>query len=169
MGQVLHGWATTTHAVRTAIQRSKAPLKELAARHGLNHKTVAKWRKRAFVNVRLFLVEDAHRRPVRVLVRQLVDRFLAGSPQRGIFAGRYGHPLRRRQAEAPAFLERMLEHPLRCAVHGLAPYLVGVDPGVEQVQLSVGVFATMDAPIIVRRHEQWRFCDQSYFHGMCRV
>ena len=26
MGQVLHGCATTTHAVRTAIQRSKAPL-----------------------------------------------------------------------------------------------------------------------------------------------
>src|SRR6195256_6801342 len=50
MGQILHGCATTTHAVRTAIQRSKAPLKELAARHGLNHKTVAKWRKRAFVN-----------------------------------------------------------------------------------------------------------------------
>ena len=50
MGQVLHGCATTTHAVRTAIQRSKAPLKELAARYGLNHKTVAKWRKRAFVN-----------------------------------------------------------------------------------------------------------------------
>jgi len=50
MGEVLHGCATTTHAVRTAIQRSKAPLKELAARHGLNHKTVAKWRKRAFVN-----------------------------------------------------------------------------------------------------------------------
>src|SRR5258705_1213866 len=50
MGQVLHGCATTTHAVRTAIQRSKAPHKELAARHGLNHKTVAKWRKRAFVN-----------------------------------------------------------------------------------------------------------------------
>jgi hypothetical protein len=36
-----------THAVRTAIQRSKAPLKELAARYGLNHKTVAKWRKRS--------------------------------------------------------------------------------------------------------------------------
>ena len=52
MGQVLHGCATTTHAVRTAIQRSKAPLKELAARYGLNHKTVAKWRKRAFVNQR---------------------------------------------------------------------------------------------------------------------
>ena len=38
MGQVLHGCATTTHAVRTGIQRSKAPLKEPAARHGLNHR-----------------------------------------------------------------------------------------------------------------------------------
>ncbi len=50
MGQILHGSATTTHAIRAAIQRSKAPLKELAAQHGLNPKTVAKWRKRAFVH-----------------------------------------------------------------------------------------------------------------------
>jgi transposase-like protein len=50
MGQVLHGNATTTYAIRAAIQRSKAPLKDLAARYGLNQKTVAKWRKRAFVN-----------------------------------------------------------------------------------------------------------------------
>lgn len=50
MGQVLHGSATTTHAIRAAIQRSTAPLKELAAKYGLNHKTVAKWRKRAFVH-----------------------------------------------------------------------------------------------------------------------
>ena len=49
MGQVLHGGATTTHAIRAAIQRSKAPLKELAARYGLNQKTVAKWRKRSFL------------------------------------------------------------------------------------------------------------------------
>jgi transposase InsO family protein len=49
MGQVLHGSATTTHAIRAAIQRSAAPLKELAAQYGLNQKTVAKWRKRAFV------------------------------------------------------------------------------------------------------------------------
>jgi hypothetical protein len=48
--QILHGNATTTHAIRAAIQRSKAPLKELAAQCGLNHKTVVKWRKRAFVN-----------------------------------------------------------------------------------------------------------------------
>ena len=50
MGQILHGSATTTHAIRAAIQRSKAPLKELAARYGLNQKTVAKWRKRSFVH-----------------------------------------------------------------------------------------------------------------------
>ena len=50
MGQMLHGSATTTHAIRAAIQRSKAPLKELAARYGLNRKTVAKWRKRSFLH-----------------------------------------------------------------------------------------------------------------------
>jgi transposase-like protein len=49
MGQILHGCATTTHAVRTAIQDRRLR-SELAARYGLNHKTVAKWRKRAFVN-----------------------------------------------------------------------------------------------------------------------
>ena len=50
MGQVLHGGATTTHAIRAAIQRSKATAKELAERHGINPKTVAKWKKRAFVH-----------------------------------------------------------------------------------------------------------------------
>jgi transposase-like protein len=50
MGQVLHGSATTTHAVRAAIQRSKATAKELAERHGINPKTVAKWKKRAFIH-----------------------------------------------------------------------------------------------------------------------
>jgi transposase InsO family protein len=50
MGQVLHGSATTTHAIRAAIQRSKATAKALAERHGINPKTVAKWKKRAFVD-----------------------------------------------------------------------------------------------------------------------
>ena len=49
MGQILHGSATTTHAVRAAIQRSKATAKELAERHGLDPKTVSKWKKRDFV------------------------------------------------------------------------------------------------------------------------
>lgn len=50
MGQVLHGSATTTHTIRTAIQRSKAPLKDLTVQYGLNQKPVAKWRKRSFVH-----------------------------------------------------------------------------------------------------------------------
>ena len=47
MGQVLHGSARTTQAIRTAIQRSQESLQTLATRHGINPKTVAKWRKRA--------------------------------------------------------------------------------------------------------------------------
>ena len=46
MGQVHHGSATTTAAVRRAIQHSQASLRTLAARYGINPKTVAKWRKR---------------------------------------------------------------------------------------------------------------------------
>jgi transposase InsO family protein len=46
MGQVLHGSATTTEAVRRAIQRSEESLRALAKRYGINPKTVAKWRKR---------------------------------------------------------------------------------------------------------------------------
>lgn len=49
MGQVLHGSATTTHAVRAALQRSKASTQALSARYGVNPKTVIKWRKRDFV------------------------------------------------------------------------------------------------------------------------
>jgi hypothetical protein len=36
MGQVLHGSATTTEAVRRAIQNSQASLRVLAERHGIN-------------------------------------------------------------------------------------------------------------------------------------
>ena len=49
MGQVRHGSATTTHAVRAAIQRSQASLAQLSKELGLNPKTVARWRKRATV------------------------------------------------------------------------------------------------------------------------
>jgi len=44
-----HGSATTTHAVRAAIQRSRASLSQLSKELGINPKTVAKWRKRATV------------------------------------------------------------------------------------------------------------------------
>jgi transposase InsO family protein len=46
MGQVLHGSARTTAAVRRAIQHSQESLRSLAKRHGINQKTVAKWKKR---------------------------------------------------------------------------------------------------------------------------
>lgn len=49
MGQILHSCATTTHAVRAAIQRSQASVSELAGQYGVNQKTVRKWRMRASV------------------------------------------------------------------------------------------------------------------------
>src|SRR5215216_4814206 len=49
MGQVLHGSATTTEAIRRAIQHSQASLRQLAKRYGINPKTVAKWKHRASV------------------------------------------------------------------------------------------------------------------------
>jgi transposase-like protein len=49
MGQVLHGRATTTEAVRRAIQAGGASVRALAKRYGINQKTVAKWKKRTSV------------------------------------------------------------------------------------------------------------------------
>ena len=49
MGQVLHGCATTTEAIRRAIQNSQASLRALAKRYGINQKTVAKWKERETV------------------------------------------------------------------------------------------------------------------------
>lgn len=50
MGQILHGSATTTEAIRRAIQHSQESLRQLAKRHGINQKTVAKWKKRTSVS-----------------------------------------------------------------------------------------------------------------------
>ena len=52
MGQVLHGSATTTEAVRRAIQHSQESLRVLAKRFGINPKTVAKWKGRGSVSDR---------------------------------------------------------------------------------------------------------------------
>jgi transposase InsO family protein len=46
MGQVLHGSARTTEAVRRTIQHSQESIRALARRYGINPKTVAKWRRR---------------------------------------------------------------------------------------------------------------------------
>ena len=47
MGQILHGSAKTTEAVRRAIQNSQESLRALSRRYGINQKTVAKWKKRS--------------------------------------------------------------------------------------------------------------------------
>ena len=49
MGQVLHGSARTTEAIRRAIQNSQESLRQLSRRYGINQKTVAKWKKRTSV------------------------------------------------------------------------------------------------------------------------
>jgi DNA-binding transcriptional regulator YiaG len=49
MGQVLHGSARTTEAIRRALQHSQEGLRALARRYGVNQKTVAKWKRRTSV------------------------------------------------------------------------------------------------------------------------
>ena len=49
MGQILHRSATTTEAIRRAIQNSQESLRTLAKQYGINQKTVAKWKKRTSV------------------------------------------------------------------------------------------------------------------------
>src|SRR5215218_2331571 len=49
MGQVLHGSATTTEAVRRAIQARQESVRALARRYGVSPTTVQKWRKRQTV------------------------------------------------------------------------------------------------------------------------
>ena len=45
MGQIRHGSATTTEAIRRAIQNSEESLRALSVVYGINQKTLAKWRK----------------------------------------------------------------------------------------------------------------------------
>jgi len=66
MGQFLHRSATTTEAIRRAIQHSQASLRTLAKRYGINQKTVAKWKRRTSVadlspGVRDALSRERHR------------------------------------------------------------------------------------------------------------
>lgn len=48
MGQILHGCAKTTEAVRRAIQNSQESIAKLAEHYNLNPKTIIKWKKRSF-------------------------------------------------------------------------------------------------------------------------
>ena len=50
MEQILHGCATTTPAIRKALQESTESNQKLAKRYGINHNTVSKWRNRDYTN-----------------------------------------------------------------------------------------------------------------------
>lgn len=50
MGYILHARARTTPAVRREIQNSQESLITLSKRHGVNPKTIEKWRKRDFTH-----------------------------------------------------------------------------------------------------------------------
>ena len=66
MGQILHGSATTTHAIRAAIQRSQASIAELAERYGVSEKTVRKRKRNS--------VEDARMGPKEVCSSVLLPK-----------------------------------------------------------------------------------------------
>ena len=60
MGQILHGSAKTTHAVRALIQRSCASNAALSRELGINIKTVSKWRKRDHLEDAVMGPREAH-------------------------------------------------------------------------------------------------------------
>ncbi len=62
MGQVPHGSATTTEAVRRVTQHSQESLRTLARRYGISQKTVAKWKRRTSVTDYLAFVKLASSR-----------------------------------------------------------------------------------------------------------
>ena len=47
MGQILHGCAKTTYAIREKLQQSQASISSLSKIYNINPKTVVKWRKRS--------------------------------------------------------------------------------------------------------------------------
>ena len=49
MGQILHGTATTTHAIREKIQNAEESISQLASKYHINPKTVHKWKRRESV------------------------------------------------------------------------------------------------------------------------
>ena len=61
MATGLHGAARTTPRVRAELQGSKESTRALAARYGLNAKTVAKWRKRSSTADPHAIIENVRR------------------------------------------------------------------------------------------------------------
>ena len=109
MGQVLHGSATTTEAVRRAIQYSQAGLRALSTRYGINQKAVAKWRQRTSV-------ADQRRGPKdpRLTVLSLDDEAVAAR-----FSSPYAPAARRLPLRAAGY--HAAPNPLAAALLPAAP------------------------------------------------
>lgn len=75
MGQVLHGSARTTEAVRRAIQNSQASVRTLAKQYGINPKTVTKWKMRADVHNEPMGPKQARSTVLTVEVEALIVAF----------------------------------------------------------------------------------------------
>jgi transposase InsO family protein len=75
MGQVLHGSASTTTAIRRAIQDSQESLRALAKRYGINPKTVAKWRSRKSTADIRPGPKDAHSAVLRIEEEAMIVAF----------------------------------------------------------------------------------------------
>ena len=75
MCQVLHGSASTTAAIRRAIQNSQESLRALAKRHGVNPKTVAKWRSRKSTADIRPGPKDAHSTVLRIEEEAMIVAF----------------------------------------------------------------------------------------------
>jgi hypothetical protein len=99
MGQVLHGCATTTEAVRRAIQNSQESLRALAKRYGINQKTVE-----------VEGARDCRRYPDRPQGRQVDSAFHRGGGDHRRFPAAYAIAARRLPLCAPA------DHPASDAI-----------------------------------------------------
>lgn len=80
MGQVLHGSAKTTHAVRALIQRSKASNAALSRELDVNVKTVAEWRKRDDVQDAAMGPKEAHSTVLGIEEEAVVAAFRRHTP-----------------------------------------------------------------------------------------
>lgn len=76
MGQIRHGSATTTAATRLAIPYSQESLRMLAKRHGINPKTVAKWKTRTSTADRRTGPSDPHSTVLSVEDEAVIVAFL---------------------------------------------------------------------------------------------
>jgi transposase-like protein len=78
MGQVLHGRATRTEAVRRAIQSSQANIRTLAQQYGINPKTVVKWKQRDHVHDVAMGPKTAHSTVLSVEEEGMANGFFLG-------------------------------------------------------------------------------------------